>query len=158
VNKYNSWFCDANMACHVARCHNVWLLNFVPSIFLEFYLWEGRCLSIGRCKHTSWTFVLSWLDLFQFFRKCWITRLKILQNMYVYFFHVFFFSIHHVLFIFWHQNQVIILYNTSLRGWNDMKNNNDSFIAMPRKTLNWVKGLKCSNCKKMEKKNLNYYH
>jgi hypothetical protein len=38
VNKYNSWFCDANMACYVARCHNVWLLNFVPSIFLEFYL------------------------------------------------------------------------------------------------------------------------
>jgi len=47
---------------------------------------------------------------------------------------------------------VIILYNTSLRGWNDMKNNNNSFIAMTRKILNWVKGLKCSNCKKMEKK------
>jgi len=33
-----------------------------------------------------------------------------------------------------------------------MKNNNNSFIAMTRKILNWVKGLKCSNCKKMEKK------
>jgi hypothetical protein len=129
------------------------IIEFFPMYFFE-VLFMGREITKMMFIHS----VKSWLDYFQFFCKCWITRLKILQSMYVYFFYVFFLCIHKVFFNFWHQNQEIILYNTSLRGLNDMKNNNDSFIAMPRKILNWVKGLKCSNCKKMEKKNLNYYH